>query len=101
MINPSRSIRGRIGLDAVAEIEESDVGTIAHFEKYVNVGAVLAGAGDVVGLNHVNQWKLEQIFIEMTGFLRIATAPSKMMQALNRRHFLLSNHGEVSSHLLL
>jgi hypothetical protein len=66
--------------DVVAQVEEGDVRAVAHLEKDVHVGAVLARARHVVALDDVGQRQAQQVFVEMAGFFAVAAAPGEVVQ---------------------
>ncbi len=87
VVHPGWRVRRGIGREVVAEIEERDIGAVAHLEKQVNVGAVLLRARHVVGLDDVHERQAEDILVEMPRLFAVAALDGPVMQALDGRHF--------------
>ena len=67
----------------VAEIEEGDVGAVPHLEEDMHIGAIFAGRGHGVGLDHVRERQTEQVLVEMPGLLGVPAAPGEMVKAVD------------------
>ena len=80
---------GRVGAGqrrfVVAQIEEGDERAVLQAEEEVGVGAVLAGAGDVVALDDVEQREAQQVFVEMARFFGVFGLVGEMVQLLDGR----------------
>jgi len=80
VIDPGRRVGRGLGGRVVAQVEEGDVRAVTHLEKDVHIGAVLAGAGYHVALDHMHQGQAQQVLIEMARLLAIPAAPGEVMQ---------------------
>src|SRR5574337_1626852 len=84
VVDPRGRVGRSLGLDIVTQVEEGNVRAVAHLEKDVDVGAIFARAWHALSLDHMDQRQAEQIFVEMPGFLAVATAPGEVVKAENR-----------------
>ena len=63
----------------------------------MGVGAIFAGAGNVIALNDVVQRQPEDVFVEMPGLFRIFGPVGKVVQLLHRRRCWQGGRGGVQA----
>jgi hypothetical protein len=68
------------GTPSIANIEECDIRTIAHFEEKMTIWCIFSRRRDALGANDVGQWLAQEIFIELPGLLGIDAAPSHVVE---------------------